>query len=391
MSSDHKINRVAVIGTGIAGLATAAFFKQLHTGVQEVVVFDPHHDIEYNRGGAIGLSGGAALLELIGCGPELKKFSNKIHNVKFTYGTQKLIDIDFSKHPEFFPRYMLEDGKGDPMVYTLRWSVLRKLLKDAAMSNRAVLFNTGEESKEPEEQQTKVTFRGGKRFINLYEDERTNKVTLYFRDAPAEGDFDLVIGADGVRSMVRNHTYKPNQTILYALPFGSFLPFAYGNQYTGVRVAQSITPMQGETPGNAGSQQKETKQTVESVMKKLVHRCNDEIHQWIGDGSNVMTMKIGGLGVEHHVLISIYKEKEDTLHEQNPHWVHSDTFKEEVKRRLNDSGFDNFHDLHTILDATGLTGGQVFDVGVRDNLFPLRTWASRSGRVILVGDAAHAM
>ncbi len=36
-------------------------------------------------------------------------------------------------------------------------------------------------------------------------------------------------------------------------------------------------------------------------------------------------------------------------------------------------------------------GGSVFDYLIRDSVIPLKKWSSDTGRVVLIGDSAHAM
>ena len=37
-------------------------------------------------------------------------------------------------------------------------------------------------------------------------------------------------------------------------------------------------------------------------------------------------------------------------------------------------------------------GGRIFDLGVKERFFPLRTWSSpKHGRIVLIGDSAHPM
>jgi hypothetical protein len=288
-----------------------------------------------------------------------------------------LIVVKLSEFQNCFPDYMLEDGKGDPMMYILRWSALKQIVKDCITRKTPADVE--------EKHNCRFIFRGGKKFHSLLDDPKKQKVTVFFQDGTSDGDFDLVIGADGVNSQVRNFTAKPNQALVCAIPIiGRFLRVPLGPQYTGLRVAQFITPLKYVTSSTAI---KSPVKTAES--KLLTHFCNDEVHQWIGDGSNVMTMKAGHGETIQHVLISVYKEEADSNSEQNPGWAPTIICKEEIKKRLDDSGFEDFNNLHALLDASTTAGGRVYDVGVCDQLFPLRTWTSKSGRVILIGDAAH--
>jgi NADPH-dependent 2,4-dienoyl-CoA reductase/sulfur reductase-like enzyme len=58
------VKRIAIVGSGPAGLGLAASIKQLNTGIKEVCLFDSRDDfLQTNLGGGVQLSGGAAVLE----------------------------------------------------------------------------------------------------------------------------------------------------------------------------------------------------------------------------------------------------------------------------------------------------------------------------------------
>eukprot|EP01040_Poterioochromonas_malhamensis_P000127 gene127-133_t len=413
------LERVAIIGTGIAGLGLAACLKQIPTGVSEVIVFDPHGDsIDYNQGGAIGLSGGAVILNLLGILHDLQQHSSKVKRILYTYHDEELINVDLTKAKDVFPNYALEPETGDPMIYLLRWSALRLVLKDCVTRRRKSIVQEEtktiatieeendheEEGKVPPEEEgkkpknskggddqksvasateerkvaeTQIFFKSGKRLKSIEEDKATQKVSLQFDDGTEERDFDLVIGADGVRSKVREYTQQANKTLFSSIP---------GFQNTGLRVAQCLTPLRGSVNADP-----KTAAKLQDLMAKMKHNCSGEIHQWCGDGSNVLTLNVGGIETTHNVFISIYKESSETLHEPNLGWRSANESKSDIKKRLYDAGFDEFHDLHYLLDAVSLTGGQIFEVGIRDSTSPLRSWSSKSGRILLIGDSAHAM
>jgi protoporphyrinogen oxidase len=72
---DHRIRRVAVIGAGIAGLGMTACIKKLHTGVNEIVLFDPLE--ETTLGGVLEISAGNVILQKLGCMPDVRKNGKK--------------------------------------------------------------------------------------------------------------------------------------------------------------------------------------------------------------------------------------------------------------------------------------------------------------------------
>jgi hypothetical protein len=504
MANQGKIRRVAIIGTGIAGLGMGACLKQLRTGVEEIVIFERYGDLlDYNKGGALNISGGSVVLDLLGASTDLQKISNKVDQIVVSHDEQNIVNLDLTKMRDIFPSFMCEEGgKGDPMVYLVRWSMLRKLLYDIVNENKhqSLVENPsvmkgrdrkGVRLEAEQEEETKeihppvpltrsspmsspsITIQSRHKFSYLKEDDRNGKVTLFFEDGSSEGNFDLVIGADGVRSTVRHFTSLPNETIISRVPIiGSLLGnWSKGNHNTGLRVGQCITPLRGllsKGKGGEGGGGKETTrgerdidvgfagrdtrereemgdktsfkaakgrgkseanlfhngdgqrtkgpelisssslsssvavdkgkedmnesiETVDEVLSNMKHLCAHELHLWIGDHANILTCNVGNGDNLHNVLLSIYREKHGILKDHNPSWEQHKGDKIEIKSRLNESGFNNYHDLHTLLDATTMTGGQIFDVGVRDTLFPLSTWSSDSGRVILIGDAAHTM
>jgi 2-polyprenyl-6-methoxyphenol hydroxylase-like FAD-dependent oxidoreductase len=513
MTNPGKIRRVAIIGTGIAGLGMGACLKQLRTGVEEIVIYERYGDImTYNKGGALNISGGSVVLDLLGASTDLQKISNKVNHMVVSHDKQNLVNLDLTQMKDMFPSFMCEEGgKGDPMVYLLRWSMLRKLLHDVIVENKhkclvdvsaltqgrerqAARHEEVEQDEEMKEivppvplvksspmASPSITFQLNHNFSYLVEDHQTGKVTVFFEDGKSEGNFDLVIGADGVRSRVRDYTSLPNETIISRVPMiGKLLgSLAEGNHNTGLRVGQCITPLRGllssgkeatskgerdlnvgfagrdakereemgdETGGESrgvkgkkkGKQgpdiskamnqrshgnsdashdhngdgeskkgervttssptsitgdesESHTAEDVDSILSGMKHHCSNELHLWIGDGTNVLTCNVGNGDTLHNVLLTVYRENQNALKSQNASWEQHDGDKTEIKTRLNESGFNNYHDLHILLDATSMTGGQIFDVGVRDTLFPLTTWTSDSGRVILIGDAAHTM
>jgi hypothetical protein len=87
----------------------------------------------------------------------------------------------------------------------------------------------------------------------------------------------------------------------------------------------------------------------------------------------------------------VYKDDQDALYGQNPDWKASENAKDLVLKRLKMAGFGENGDLLDVLKAASLPGGRFFDLGVKDNPIPLKSWSSESGRVILMGDSAHAM
>lgn len=468
--SNSKVERIAVVGSGIGGLAFAASMKSLDTGAKEVVVYDTHDNaLTENTGGALGLSGGAAIMERLGCLRELQQVGRPIDKLKFSYHDRSVLELDFKTlSPNMFSS-LISSREGKPMLYTTRWSALRKVLHNHAF-DRDKQGNNGnqqgrnipdvdekseksehlsrnakkrlrkkrklqqfeepsnhseshaqdadnmqarsedEDSQGSNDPPTRVVYKTGKKFHRLEEDKATGKIKLIFDDHSEEGNFDLVVGADGIRSTVRKYTAYPNKTLLSMIPMvGNFLPGSTGHSYTGVRVIQCLTPpINTDTQGplheaarqvsreevkDPDHHEESVRQTTQDIMHSLLHKLKGEVHQWCGNGCNFLTMVIGDEGCERFVLATIYPESDDIRgnHGDNLDWTPEDYYRDKVKSLLFKSGFNEYHELHTLLEASSKVGGVVFDVGVHDNIVPLRSWTSQSGRVILLGDSAHAM
>ncbi|RYH13323.1 hypothetical protein EON65_35900 [archaeon] len=287
-TNDVTVKKVAIVGCGIAGLAFAACMKVIPTGVEEVIVFDPHDDIvDYNAGGAIGLTSGAYILEKLGYLDQLKQYGKHIDHLRFVDNQENvLLDL---KLQEIFDKdkglHFPPSKEKQPLAYTLRWSALRKLLYDCTFQPKETLeakLSINEEEIKTDmqhsDQSTKVIYRPKYRFQSLEEDRNTGKVALYFTNQMCEDNFDLVIGADGVRSTVRNYTAKPNETILTALPFGYSLPGAYGSVDTGVRVTQCVSPPKHDRPQFQAVAKKEH-MSEEKIIKSVEKLCRGQLQQ----------------------------------------------------------------------------------------------------------------
>lgn len=87
-----KIERVAIIGSGIGGLSFAVYINHFKAGVKEVLLFDAHHPdvLIYDIGGVLALSAGALILKELNCFGDLQKYACCVNKLVISHGTETL-------------------------------------------------------------------------------------------------------------------------------------------------------------------------------------------------------------------------------------------------------------------------------------------------------------
>ena len=69
--------------------------------------------------------------------------------------------------------------------------------------------------------------------MSVIEDLETEKVTVNFADGKSEDNFDIVIGADGISSTVKQFTEYGDRTVLSLLPDTDINAAAQSNNVNG--------------------------------------------------------------------------------------------------------------------------------------------------------------
>lgn len=440
--SSVPIRKVAIVGSGIGGLGLAAALVRLDSQVQDIHVYESRPNVLQSRqGGGVQLSGGASVLKRLGLLPTLDSVGFRLKDVRGRdqYGNPLIyMDIDqaicgrkarenwtSSETKKINPAYSdlltttNEEMNPSPIIYAIMRDALQSLLYEATATANS---KSG----------SKVSFFPSKRCLSVTEYPAApnaglaNKVKLVFNDGTECDDYDLVFGADGVRSNVRRYvtSERPN-------------PLSKSNIFSenDLRISFVVTPPIKRSNGNFAASsadkgksswfamlpwgKKETKaNAVKSDPEIRLSEDLNTFHQWFGDGCYVLVATYGALDdTIHHMIAVVYHDDKKSAdgktieaRNKNP-WLQSFDEKkdalgngfvenikipantltvDDIKNRLQKAGLmSNISEVYNILEVCD--SERIIDVGLNDNYLPLLNWASKSNQIILVGDAAHPM
>ena len=199
------------------------------------------------------------------------------------------------------------------------------------------------------------TVRLGRRLVSINEDD--GGVELLFEDGASER-FDLVVGADGLSSCVRDHveeSYADGESSGVTPP-----------TYSGIRVQFGVAPAGGTRPaGSAG-----------------------EFHQWFGEGVYALTGSYGtgaAEGATSDMVAVVFADPAagSGAPPENSNWEASDV-RDDCVGRLRRAGIPE--EVVAVAEASE----RCFELGVHEHS-ATAPWVSKAGRAVLLGDAAHAM
>ncbi|KOO33804.1 hypothetical protein Ctob_005866 [Chrysochromulina tobinii] len=289
--------RVAVVGAGIGGLALARALGELDTGVEEIVVFDRRAELKPGTGGGIQINGGAAVLARLGLGEQVKRAALPVRRIlSRKSGGFELLDIDVASLVSAEPALVAADGT--PQAFSIMRDALQRMLVDALPESASLQL--------------------GRRLESMSED--ASGVELVFEDGTAER-FDLVVGADGLSSRVRQHVEASHAD-------ADGRAGASPPTYSGIRVQFGVVPGGGSRPrGSEG-----------------------EFHQWFGEGVYALTGSYGtgsADGTTSDMLAVVFADPAAAAGtgrpgggrapDENSNWDVSDV-REECLRRLERAG-----------------------------------------------------
>jgi len=214
------LRRVAIVGGGIAGLSTAiALERQSSLDLEELTVFERRPGLDTEQGGALNLTGGASVLvKQFDLGHDISTIGNPLRRIRGRTGEAwELYDIRVPQLLARSPRGRQSCFVGDDCIaYTVMRDELQALLRKNLAAQVRVLYGTEVVSVHSD---GRVTTRDPSGHVN-------------------ESQYDLVVGADGIRSKVREWVVEE-----------AFTPRSLGIRYVPLKhFRQGISPDNQHSP-----------------------------------------------------------------------------------------------------------------------------------------------
>jgi salicylate hydroxylase len=378
-TSLRKIKRIAIIGSGPAGAGLAASLKVIDAGIDQIDVYESRSSpLQPSQGGGVQLSGGVVVLERLGLLSAFQRIAIPIKRVQTKDNLENPIlnmSFDLESVAKLSKGQLIVDRQAKepkPAIYAVMRDALQKFLYDTSKSNL-------------HSKNCQVNYYSNMKCARIIEDSTSEKVQLEVestaqnptRSTPKTmmRDYDMVFGADGVRSIVNQYVATNQRSLI-----DRFLPSQL--RYSGIRITFVVTPIKE----NAG-------QRIRSVED------TNTFTQRFGDNAYVLISTYGGMeGKLYNMMALVYLDAEDQSSGRRnwlssadePAKTESDpaAVKAKIKQRLVAGGFIA-EELFAIVD--GAEANRIVNVGLSDRYIPMAHWASRSNRVVLLGDAAHPM
>jgi salicylate hydroxylase len=381
LNGRRPAKRVAIIGTGIAGLSVAHALtnsplleEEYGSFNFEVSMFEARKKLDTKAGAGVQLNGGLAALGKINGKVQRAVLDaglpvSHIKSCSKPWSSSKpfevLLQLDLEdivkKAGGEISQNLIQDGE-------LLWSaIMRGCLQDTlwktlpSATRRGVKFN--------------------KALIDM-KPQSDGSVMCTFSDGTSAGPFDLVVGSDGIKSACKEYIETGKISADPSNRQGKSAAL-----YSGIRIKYAVddewTPKDGE-PKSA-------------VLK-----------QYFGDGANVLDGTYGnGEGRQSKIAFFVFLDKDyrgpfrrkeavesAAVPDENVDWREGERRNHEFARKAMSNGVHEFNIPSIDVDPTVSAADRFFELGVYfHNPFSLEGWSKKvagkdSAVVVLCGDAA---
>ncbi|CAK9000737.1 unnamed protein product [Durusdinium trenchii] len=247
--------RVAVIGAGPAGLASAVALRRECPDV-DVMVYERSPELRPGVGGGVQLHSGAALLQDLGVDLNFAQAMRRIRS-RAVDGSE-LLKLDLVKLLDSFKPFVgsVRRPNGEPASCTVMRDALLRAIADQLPVESISLG------------------------MELKDIQGVLERNVAFAFSLILEDFDLVIAADGIGSLARGVVLQEDEE----------------PRYTGLRIQYGVREAGGRPTA-----------------------CEEEVHQWFGQGVYALTATYGGLdGKMFEMLAVVFRD--DAPVAENPNW-----------------------------------------------------------------------
>lgn len=192
-----KPRKIAIVGAGIAGLTTAiALVRTAGIPGEDIDIYEPRAGVDYGHGAAVNLNGGNFILSKF-YNISLTQMGNPIQRVVGQdVNGRTLFDVDVLAAFRDFGTEDLIDADGNVLAHFVMRDDLQAVLTQRVVDEGVVIH------------------RGKSNAVrNVLVSDGVARLEL--AEASTTREYDLVIGADGVRSTIRKMVAGPEAQATY--------------------------------------------------------------------------------------------------------------------------------------------------------------------------------